>query len=357
MHKSLRFMLVIALVFTGTFSIINAQDDTALSGEIRMARATWDTGYFQAAIFQSLLSELGYDVELVGDLGADVFYQAVAEGEDVDLWANGWLPLHNTFLTDEDVMGSVIPVGYQVENGALQGYLIDKATADEYEITSIADMENPEIAALFDTDDDGRADLTGCNDGWGCAVAIEEALNELDYNDYIFQVQGDYALLMNETVQRFERGEPVFFYTWTPNWTINELVLGEDVVWVATPELEGVDALEGVAGCTEDPCNMGFTGNDIRAVANIDFLYANPAVAALLSVVEIPLGDIAAQNVAMQAGADSDDDIQEQAAEWIDDNREQVDEWLEFALENADNTELVDEAIADWDMELQENEE
>src|SRR5690606_25841808 len=171
--------------------------------------------------------------------------------------------------------------------------------------------------------------------------------------DSITHVQGDYALLMNETIQRFERGESVFFYTWTPNWTINELALGEDVVWLATPELEGVDALEGVAGCTEDPCNMGFTGNDIRAVANTEFLVANPAITALLSVVEVPLEDIAAQNVAMQEGADSDDDIQEQATEWIDDNRESVDEWLAFALENAENTELVDEVVAEWMAELE----
>ncbi len=360
-RTGLFLVLALSLVFAG---IVVAQDDEmemgSLEGEVRMARATWDTGYFQAAIFQQLLEELGYDVELVGDLGADVFYQAVAEGEDVDLWANGWLPLHETFLTDEEIFGEAIPVGFQVRNGALQGYLIDKATADEYDITSIADMADPEIAALFDTDGDGLANLTGCNEGWGCAVEINENhLPNFGLEDSINHVQGDYALLMSETVQRYERGEPVFFYTWTPNWTINELIPGEDVVWLTTPEVEGVEALEGVAGCTEDPCQMGFIGNDIRAVANADFLLENPAVAALLSQVEIPLIDIATQNVMMQEGADSDEDIQEQAAEWVDDNREVVDEWLAFALENAENTEMAQEFIDEWlnnfeDMEEEE---
>jgi glycine betaine/proline transport system substrate-binding protein len=364
-RASLFLVLALSLVFAG---IVAAQDDMemgSLEGDVRMARATWDTGYFQAAIFQQLLSELGYDVELVGDLGADVFYQAVAEGEDVDLWANGWLPLHETFLMDEEIFGEAIPVGFQVRNGALQGYLIDKATADEYGITSIADMADPEIAALFDTDGDGLANLTGCNEGWGCAVAInEEHLPTWDLESSINHVQGDYALLMSETVQRFERGESVFFYTWTPNWTINELALGEDVVWLDTPGIEGVPALDGVTGCTTDPCQMGFVGNDIRAVANSDFLLENPAVAALLEVVEIPLSDIAEQNVMMQEGADSDDDIQEQAAEWIDDNRDQVDEWLAYALENADNTELAQSLIDEWvnmdmgeDMDMEATEE
>ena len=360
MRYVMRIGLVIVLALSlGLASLVTAQDEDELEGEIRMARATWDTGYFQAAIFQSLLSELGYDVELVGDLGADVFYQAAAEGEDVDLWANGWLPLHETFLLDEEIMGEVIPVGFQVANGALQGYLIDKATADEFEITSIADMADPEIAALFDTDGDGLADLTGCNEGWGCAVTINEThLPEFELEDSINHVQGDYSLLMSETIQRFNRGEPVFFYTWTPNWTVNELALGEDVVWLTTPELEDVEPLEEVAGCTEDPCQMGFIGNDIRAVANTEFLRANPAVAALLSVVEIPLEEIAAQNILMQEGEDSDEDIEDHAAEWIDDNRDSVDEWLEFALENADNDELVEEFVAEWmeSIEMMEEE-
>jgi len=358
MRKLFRIGLVLVLaVFLSLTSIVTAQDEPELEGEIRMARATWTTGHFQAAIFQQLLTEMGYDVEIIGEQGAVDFYQTVAEGEDVDMWANGWFPLHTGFATipdDDDegrlqTLGRVMPVGFQIANGALQGYLIDKATADEYEITNLSQMADPEIAALFDTDGDGLADLTGCNEGWGCAETINNThLPEFELEDSINHVQGDYALLMSETINRYERGESIFFYTWTPNWTINELVIGEDVVWLATPELEDVAPLEGVDGCTEDPCNMGFIGNDIRAVANTDFLMENPAVAALMSVVEIPLSDIAAQNIEMREGEDSDEEVAEDAAEWIDDNRDLADEWLEFAFDNAENTDLVQEFLDEW---------
>jgi glycine betaine/proline transport system substrate-binding protein len=356
-------LIAVLALSLGLVSLVGAQDDAEdqLEGEIRMSRATWTTGWFQAAIFEQMLTELGYDVEIIGEQGAVDFYATAAEGEDVDMWANGWLPLHTNFMTvteeDEEgrlpTLGRVIPVGFQVENGALQGYLIDRATAEEFEITSIADMEDPEVAALFDTDGNGAANLTGCNEGWGCAETINTIhLPEFELEEAIDHVQGDYALLMGETIQRYERGEPVFFYTWTPNWTINELEVGEDVVWLTTPELDDVEALEGVPGCVEDPCQMGFIGNDIRAVANTDFLLEKPAVGALMSVVEIPLSDIAEQNVMMRAGADSDEDIAEQAAEWIDDNRDEVDEWLAFARDNADNTELIEEFLAEWLAEV-----
>lgn len=48
-------------------------------------------------------------------------------------------------------------------NGAAQGYLIDKKTADQYKITNIAQLKDPKIAKLFDTNGDGKADLTYCN--------------------------------------------------------------------------------------------------------------------------------------------------------------------------------------------------
>ena len=302
--------------------------DVAMAeGEIQMARATWDTGFFQAAVFETLLSELGYDVEVVGDLPAETFYPALARG-DVDFWANGWFPLHETFLESDVVAGMAEPVGYQVRAGALQGFLVDKATADEHGITSLADFQDPEIAALFDTDDDGLADLTGCDAGWGCEGAINTILAEQGLEDSITHVQGTYSLLMADTIARYQRGESVFFYTWTPNWTVAELALGEDVVWITVP---GAETTEDVPGCVENPCAMGFVGNDIRAVGNADFLENNPAARTLLEQVEIPLEDIAAENQLLIDGEDGAEDIERHAAEWIEENSDLVDGWLEAA--------------------------
>jgi glycine betaine/proline transport system substrate-binding protein len=66
-------------------------------------------------------------------------------------------------------------------------------------------------------------------------------------------------------------------------------------------------------------------------VANVEFLGANPAAATLLELAEIPLEDIAAQNVRMRAGESSEEEIHRHAEEWIEANREQVDGWLAAA--------------------------
>ncbi len=49
------------------------------------------------------------------------------------------------------------------------------------------------------------------------------------------QVSGQYAALMAGTIARFERGEPVLFYSWTPNWTVSRLALAKDIVWIEVP--------------------------------------------------------------------------------------------------------------------------
>src|SRR3546814_6188072 len=87
--------------------------------------------------------------------------------------------------------------------------------------------------------------------------------------------------------------------------------------------------LEGCRG--EQPCNLGWPANDIRPVANTEFLEENPAVRALLESVQIPIADIFAQNAQMNAGEDSPEDLQQQAEAWLQEHQSEVDEWLSAA--------------------------
>lgn len=309
---------------------------------VTMARATWDTGWFQAEVYRQLLTEIGYSVTDPAAVTRDAngFYPALARGE-FDLWANGWFPLHEPYRQGELVTGqtyaaAVSPVGRQVAAGARQGYLVDKATADEMGITSMTDFEDAAVAAAFDGDGNGLADLIGCNDGWGCNLTITDHIAELPWGPNVEQVVGEYNSLFDDVLAAVDAGEPVLFYTWTPNWTVAEVIPGEDVVWLPSPSLEGVDNTEvdGLQGCAgdADPCDLGWQINDIQAVANTDFLDDHPDVKALLEAVEIPLDDIAAQNQEMRQADDYGSAQLTAAAEtWISDNRDQVDEWIQAA--------------------------
>jgi glycine betaine/proline transport system substrate-binding protein len=335
-------VLSLALIVGATaLPAAQAQDLPGEGVSVQPARATWDTGWFQTEIYVKALQELGYTVRQPITLDNPPFYQSVAQG-DVDFWVNGWFPLHNTYRDTFETGATT--VGYVARGGALQGYLIDKRTAEEHGITKLGDFRRDEIKQLFDTDGDGKAELVACPPGWGCELVIEHHLDAYDLRDHIDPIKAGYSASMADALGRYQNGQSIFFYTWTPNWTVGLLKPGEDVVWLTVeqanlPEeqkdLEDQTTLSGVTGCVADPCNMGWPANDIQPVVNQDFLDANPAAAKLFEVARIPIEDIFAQNARMNEGEDRAADLTRHAEEWIADNRELFDGWIEQAREAA----------------------
>ena len=316
-----------------------AQDMPGEGKTVQIARATWDTGWFHAEIYKQMLEELGYTVEGPTTLDNPPFYQAVAQG-DIDLWVNGWFPLHNTYRSTFETGAEI--VGAVAKNGALEGYLVDKRSVEEFNIKTLDDFKRDDVKEAFDRNGDGLADLVACPPGWGCEVNIEHHMDAYELREHVNPIKAGYSASMADAVAAYENGESILFYTWTPNWTVNELVPGEDVLWIEVPEVDlpedlmnlaDAATIEGVEGCVNDPCKLGFPANDIVPVANSAFLDENPAVRALLETASIPLADIFAQNAAMNAG---DDNIEQQAADWIAQNREQVDAWLKEARNAAE---------------------
>ena len=334
-----RVLTAVLIAVTAVLALfVTAGTASGSDGErvVRMARPTWDTGWFQAEVYGLLLERLGYRVEGPVTMSNPEFYAAVAAGE-VDLWASGWFPLHDSHI---EAVDSVEVVGTQVDDGALQGYFVDAATAEAHGITNLGDLAEEAVAGLFDHDGDGRADLVGCEVGWSCAATIDHHLSAYGLTGTVEHVQGDYSPLIAETLARHRNGQPVLYYTWTPNWTVGVMVPGRDAVWLEVPfpslpadQASGLErtAIAGIDGCANDPCQTGWPPNDIRVVANSDFLDANPSVRRLLEQVVIPLEDISAQNVRMvQLGGDPQD-IRRHAEEWIEANLAEVTRWIETA--------------------------
>ena len=303
---ALAVLIVVALVmiFTG-----DEEDD----GAVTMARADWSSGYMQAAIYAQIIGELGYTVNDPADhtLRPYSFYPALDTGQ-YDLWVNGWFPSHDRYLTGETAAGlefdrGIEAVGNQVTGGGREGYMIDKATADSMGITSIDQLTNASVAAVFDQDGDGRADLIGCPEGWGCHDTINEQIDEFGWGANVEQISGnDYDGPAMGVIDRIAAGQPALFYAWTPNWTYEVLAPGDNVVWLESP----------------------WPDSSIRAVANIDFLDNNPDIRQLLRDVKIPLDDIVEQNVRMAAGEYTNAQVNADAAAWIAANRDLVDSWL-----------------------------
>lgn len=340
-HRILTIILTLAMAL-GLACTAFAADMPGEGTTVKPGRATWTTGFFQEAIYSRALEALGYEVDKAKDLSNPIFYQAVTQG-DVDYWANGWFPLHYAQLPD-NFDEKAERVGYVAKAGGLSGYLVSKDAVEKFNIQSLEDFKREEVKEAFDANGDGKADLVACPPGWGCEKVISHHLEVYELEDHVNAIQASYPAAMADAIARFQSGDPVFFYTWAPNWTIFKLKPGKDVVWMNVPEIIPSDAqkgfeeqltMSGVEGAVSDPVKMGFVANDIRVVANKEFLAENPAAKKLFELMSIPLFDIAEQNTKMFDGEDSQRDIERHVDEWIKNNKKTWDGWIAEAAKAA----------------------
>lgn len=280
---------------------------------------------FQIYIVNEGLRELGYDVGDVNQAQIQLAHVAIGNG-DLDFYAAHWTPLHDAFWEEAGGDERLQRVGL-VAQGSLQGYLIDKKTADETGIENLEELADPEKAAIFDIDGNGKADLYGCEPGWGCERTIEHHLDAYGLRDTVEHKQGGYFAIIPDAIERIKSGEPTLYYTWTPLWVSAVLRPGQEVEWltVQTTDLpEGGDANTTAEGIG----NVGFSINDQMVIANTDFLEENPSAKKFFELVQVPIEDINAQNLKMNEGEDSEDEVMEHAQAWIADHQEQWDSWI-----------------------------
>ena len=281
---------------------------------------------FQTLLVMRGLQKLGYDVQPIKEIEYATAHVALANG-DATFMADHWDPLHADFYKNAGGDAKLSRTG-AYSPGAAQGYLIDKKTADAHKITNVAQLQKPEIAKLFDADGDGKADLTGCNPGWGCEAVIEHQLTAYKLRDTVRHVQGSYSALIADTITRYKQGKPILYYTWTPYWVSGVLRPGQDVVWLQVPfsSLPGEQAKLDTK--LPNGQNYGFVINTQRIVANRAFVEKNPAAGKLFEVMKLSVGDINAQNLRMRDGENKPADIERHVDAWIKANQKTFDGWI-----------------------------
>lgn len=291
---------------------------------VQPVKGTVDEEIFQTELVSRALEKLGYKVLPVKSLENGTQHVAVAQG-DATFTATHWMPLHRSFYESNGGDKAFYRAGVYSRN-AVQGYLIDKATADKYRITSIMQLKDPQLAALFDTNGDGKADLTGCNPGWGCELAINKHLKALGLEASITHSQGNYQALIADTITRFKNGKPILYYVWTPFWVNTVLRPGKEVSWLEVPNIPGATGDDDTR--LPNGKNYGFQLNQQYILANKAWAAQNPAAARLFAVMQLPIEDINAQNMRMRQGESSPADVSRHVDSWIKAHQQTFDGWI-----------------------------
>ena len=326
----------LGFVMLASMTVATAQNAAELPGNglsVQPVQSSVAEETFQTLVVARALQKLGYQVKPVQETEYVTAYLAIANG-DATYIATNWRPLHDDFYKNAGGDGKFYRKGTYVTN-SLQGYLIDKKTADAHKITNIAQLQAPEVAKLFDANGDGKADLTGCNPGWGCEAVIEQHLKAYGLANTVTHNQGSYAALIADTISRYNAGQSVLYYTWTPYWVSGVLKPGTDVVWLQVPFSSLPGEQVNINTALPDGANYGFPVNTQHIVANKAFAEQNPAAAKLFEIIKLPIADVNAQNLRMQQGENSSADINRHVDGWIKANQATFDQWIAQALKAA----------------------
>ncbi|MEM6254910.1 MAG: glycine betaine/L-proline ABC transporter substrate-binding protein ProX [Cyanobacteria bacterium P01_D01_bin.156] len=330
----LAIALTLSACASGQQTADKATDGSALPGEGVSVTPSYSLieELFQTEVVNIGLEQLGYTINKPKELEYATMHVDLGNG-GIDYTAAHWEKLHQGFFENSGGDEKLERTGVYIPN-VLQGYKIDKATADEYGITTLDQLQDPEIAALFDSDGDGKANLTGCNPGWGCELVIEHHLEEYGLRDTVQHDQGQYFALLADTITRYEQDDPILMYTWTPLWVHGVLKEGEDVTWLEVPytSLPEEQGEVSEADTSAEGKNLGFGVDQQVIVANQTFIDENPAAAKFFTLAKLPLNDVSAQNQLMEDGENSPEAIRGHAEAWVAENQAEFDGWVEASL-------------------------
>ncbi|PJZ05098.1 proline/glycine betaine ABC transporter substrate-binding protein ProX [Pantoea rodasii] len=321
--------LFAAVLTTFAATHVSAADLPGKGITVKPLQSTIAEETFQTLIVSRALEKLGYTVEKPGEVDYNVAYTTIAAGDATFVAAN-WKPLHDDMYKAAGGDNKFYREGTYV-GGAAQGYLIDKKTAEQYHITNIEQLKDPKIAKLFDSNGDGKADMTGCTPGWGCEAVINHQNQAFGLADTVTANMGNYSAMVADTLARFKQGKPILYYTWTPYWLSDVLKPGKDVVWLQVPFSSLPGEQSKVDTKLPNGKNYGFPVNTMHIVANKAWAEKNPAAAKLFAEMKLPIGDINSENAAMHAGQASEADINRHVDGWIKGHQAEFDKWISDA--------------------------
>lgn len=310
---------------------------------IVIARPTWDQNWFHTEIVRLLIKEMGYEVNEVKTMPNETFYPSVIDGK-VDFWLSGHLPNHQPFITKDfeskvAIIGDVVPEGFQ------QGYLIDKKTADSLKIKSIMDFKRQEVIQAYDYNHNGKADLMGCDPGWGCKLMIDFQIEGYGLQDSLEQLSDDHHRYLMMANERIRQGKPALVAVEMPRGQAQEIL--KNSYWLPVPhdmlppdlKAQKVTSLaKDLENCLSQPCYTGLPVNYVHIFANKQFLDSYPDIQQLLKHFQIPYQEIARQNHRMHKGEDDINDIKAHAKEWIALHRSKVNQWISNANSKGTNS-------------------
>ena len=294
--------------------------------EVKIGVPSWTGAQAIAHVLGEVVtSRIGGKVEYVPGNNATIF-QAMDQGKgDIDVHPDVWLPNQESFTKKYvDGAGTVTLSSNPYEGN--QGFCVSEDFGAKMNITDIADLGRPDVAAAMDSDGNGKGEMWIGAPGWASANVNEVKTRDYGLLDFIEPIRAEEAVKTARIKDSIAKGEGYAFYCYKPHavWFMF------DVKMLSEPTYDPAKYVMVQPSDDPDWYNKSMVASK-DALKNVQIAWSNslegrsPAIAEFFANFKLTADDVSALAFEISANGRDAADV---AKDWVNANSAKVDSWL-----------------------------
>ena len=312
-----------SLIGAALISLIGAP---AFAEEVKIGVPSWTGAQAIAHVLGEIVtSRIGGTVEYVPGNNATIF-QAMDQGKgDIDVHPDVWLPNQESVTKKYvDEAGTVTLSSNPYEGN--QGFCVTKDFGEANNITYIADLGRPDVAALMDSDGNGKGEMWIGAPGWASANVNEVKTRDYGLLDFIEPIRAEESVKTARIKDSIAKGEGYAFYCYKPHavWFMF------DVEMLTEPTYDPAKYVMVQPSDDADWYNKSMVASK-DALKQVQIAWSkslrdrSPAIVEFFERFELTADDVSGFAYEISGKGR---DASEVAREWINNNPDRVDAWL-----------------------------
>ncbi|MEM6487681.1 MAG: glycine betaine ABC transporter substrate-binding protein [Pseudomonadota bacterium] len=269
--------------------------------------------------------KIGGEATLVPGNNATIF-QAMDRGKgEIDVHPDVWLPNQESFTQKYvDEAGTVVLSSNPYEGN--QGYCVSQNFAEANSITDIADLGRPDVAAMMDSDGNGKGEMWIGAPGWASANVNEVKVRDYGLLDFIEPIRAEESVKTARIKDSIAKEEGYAFYCYKPHavWFMFDVVMlteptFDPAKYIMYQPSDRPDWYDASSVATKDALK------EVQIAWSKSLADRSPAIAEFFANFALTADDVS--GFAYQI-AGKGRDAEEVAREWVEANPDRVDIWL-----------------------------
>ncbi|SMX23129.1 ABC transporter substrate-binding protein [Boseongicola aestuarii] len=270
-------------------------------------------------------SRIGGTVDYIPGNNATIF-QAMDQGNgDIDVHPDVWLPNQESFTKKYVDEAGTVTLSSNPYQGN-QGFCVTEDFGSANNITDIADLGRPDVAALMDSDGNGLGEMWIGAPGWASANVNEVKTRDYGLLDFIEPIRAEESVKTARIKDSIAKGEGYAFYCYKPHavWFMFDVKMlteptFDPAKYVMVQPSDDADWYEKSMVATKDALK------DVQIAWSNSLVDRSPAIAEFFANFALTADDVSQLAYEISANGREPADV---AEEWVNANSDRVDAWL-----------------------------